>query len=157
FAQIEGMDGDLGSRALRAIFTRPIGKRFVGEVGLDLDQSDGSLRRQDFSVTHSVSRLSYAISPTWGVQAEGRTTKLNSESQITDQPGVESLDRTEAILRMRGLLLGRINLEGIVGRSLQKPAGNDTTTLRTRNLQADARATIPLRIGQLAAGFRVNR
>jgi|GEM_PF-1312887 len=157
FAQIEGMDGDLGTRALRAIFTRPIGKRMMGEIALDLDQSDGALRRQDFSVTHSVSRLSYAFTPTWGLQAEFRTTKLNAESEIETQAGDEDLDRTEAILRGRGLLLGRINLEAMVGRSLQRPAGTDTVTQRVRSLQADLRATVPLRIGQLAAGFRLHR
>ncbi|HYH81543.1 MAG TPA: Plug domain-containing protein [Longimicrobium sp.] len=157
FAQIEGMDGDLGTRALRALFTRPIGKRMMGEIALDLDQTGGSLRRQNFSVTHSVSRLSYAFTPTWGLQAEFRTTKLNAESEIESQPGEEDLDRTEAILRGRGLLLGRINLEAMIGRSLQRPAGNDSVTQRDRSLQAAARATVPLRIGQLAAGFRLHR
>jgi len=157
FAQIEGMDGDLGTRALRAIFTRPLGKRMVGEVALDLDQTDGVQRAQDFSVTHSITRLSYAFSPNWGVQAEFRTTKLNSQSDLASNPGEEDLDRTEAILRARGLLLGRIALEAIVGRSLQRPAGEDTSTVRTRGIQGDFRATLPTRIGQLSAGARIHR
>ncbi|HET7463165.1 MAG TPA: Plug domain-containing protein [Longimicrobium sp.] len=157
FAQIEGMDGDLGTRALRAIFTRPLGKRMVGEVALDLDQTDGLRRLQDFSVTHSITRLSYAFSPTWGVQAEFRTTKLNSQSDFPSDPGEEDLDRTEAILRARGLLLGRVDLEAMVGRSLQRPAGDDSVTVRTRGLQGDFRATLPTRIGQLSAGARLHR
>ena len=59
-AQIEGMDGDLGTRALRALFTRPFGRRMVGEIALDLESSEGARRQQKFSVTHSVSRLSYS-------------------------------------------------------------------------------------------------
>jgi len=157
FAQIEGMDGDLGTRALRAIFTRPIGRRMVGEVALDLDQTDGARRAQDFSVTNSILRLSYLLAANWGVQAELRTTKLKSQSDLPLDPGEEDLDRTEAILRARGLLLGRINLEGIVGRSLQRPAGDDTVTVRTRSVQADLRATLPTRFGQLSTGFRLHR
>ncbi|HET7233346.1 MAG TPA: Plug domain-containing protein [Longimicrobium sp.] len=157
FAQIEGMDGDLGTRALRALFTRPIGKRMVGEVALDLDQTDGTQRRQDFGVTHSITRLSYAFSPSWGLQAEFRTAKLNSQSDLPTDPGEENYDRSEAILRGRGLLLGRVNLEAMVGRSLQRPAGDDSVSLRTRSLQAGFRATLPTRIGQLAAGARLHR
>ncbi|HEX9935844.1 MAG TPA: hypothetical protein VGB15_01930 [Longimicrobium sp.] len=156
-AQIEGMDGDLGTRALRALFTRPFGRRVVAEIALDLDQTDGARRQQNFSVTHSISRLSYAFSPTWGLQAELRTTKLRSESELPTQPGEEDLDRSEAIVRGRGLLLGRINLEAMVGRSLQRPAGEDSVTQRVRSLQADLRATLPTRIGQVTAGFRLHR
>lgn len=157
FAQIEGMDGDLGTRALRALFTRPLGKRMMAEVGLDLDQTDGTRRAQDFSVTHSVTRLSYLFSRTWGLQAEVRTDKLHSQSDIVTQPGEEDFDRVETILRGRGQLLGKVDLEGIVGRSVQRPAGDDSVTARVRSLQASVRATLPTRFGQLSTGFRFNR
>ncbi|HEX6746615.1 MAG TPA: hypothetical protein VF092_04915 [Longimicrobium sp.] len=156
FAQIEGMDGDLGTRALRGIFTRPIGKRMVGEVDLDLDQTDGSARRQDFSVTHTITRLNYNFNPDWGLQAEVRTAKLNSESQLTSAIELESLDRSEAILRARGRIAGAY-LEALAGRSLQRPAGADTLTVRARSLQAGFRATVPLGFGTLAAGARLHR
>ncbi|HSU16613.1 Plug domain-containing protein [Longimicrobium sp.] len=156
FAQIEGMDGDLGTRALRALFTRPIGRHMVAEVGLDLDQSSGSLRRQPFSETHTVERLSYAFTPDWGLQAELRTTKLNSESRLTSSVELESLDRSELILRGRGRILGA-NLEAMAGRSLQRPAGADTLSERVRSVQADFRATVPLSFGMLAAGARLHR
>jgi len=147
FAMIEGMDGDLGTRALRAFFTRPIGRHVVAEVGLDLDRTSGALRRQPFSETHTVSRVSYAFTPQWGLQAEVRTTKLNSESRITTLIELESLDRSELILRGRGRMLGA---------NLQKPAGADTLSDRVRTTQADFRATVPLRIGMLAAGARLH-
>ncbi|HEX8904091.1 MAG TPA: hypothetical protein VF771_04575, partial [Longimicrobiaceae bacterium] len=162
FAQIEGMDGDLGTRALRGLFTRPVGKRMMAEVGLDLDQTNGTRRQQNFSETHTVSRLSYAFSRDWGVQAEVRTTKLNSESRLGAATGttvttdLESLDRSEAILRARGRI-AFANLEAMVGRSLQRPAGNDTLTQRVRSVQADARLTVPLSFGLLAAGARLHR
>jgi hypothetical protein len=45
----------------------------------------------------------------------------------------------------------------MVGRSLLKPAGNDTTVERVKSVQADARVTVPLRIGMLAAGARLHQ
>ena len=158
-AQIEGMDGDLATRALRGLFTRPFGKRFLGEVALDVDQSEGARRRQKFRETSTLARLGYAFSPTWGVQAEYRVTKLISENTLTTAEPVvdENSDRSEAILRARGLLAGRIHLEAMVGRSLLSPAANDSVTERVRSLQADVRLTMPLRIGMLAAGARLHR
>jgi hypothetical protein len=90
------------------------------------------------------------------VQAELRTSKLNSESRLTTEIELESLDRSEAILRGRGRI-AFANLEAMVGRSLQRPAGADTLTRRVRSLQADVRATVPLSFGLLAAGARLHR
>ncbi|HVG44294.1 MAG TPA: Plug domain-containing protein [Longimicrobium sp.] len=158
-ALIEGMDGDLGTRALRGLFTRPIGRRFLAEVALDVDQSEGARRRQKFRETSTITRLGYAFSPTWGLQAEYRVSKLVSENTLTTAESVveENSDRSEAILRGRGLLAGRVNLEAMVGRSLLAPAANDSTTERVSSLQADVRVTMPLRIGMLAAGARLHR
>jgi hypothetical protein len=103
-----------------------------------------------------VERLSYLFTPDWGLQAEVRTTKLNSESRLTQAIELESLDRSELIVRGRGRILGA-SLEAMAGRSLQRPAGADTLTQRVRTVQADFRATIPLSIGMLAAGARLHR
>jgi hypothetical protein len=160
FAQIEGADGDLGTRFLRAIFTSPIGRRWVGEVALDLDQSGGYRRAQPFSETSTIERLSYAFSSNWGVQAEYRLTRSNLENRVTGTAGAgvtESIDRSDAILRARGLLLGRIHLEAMVGRGLQRPAGTDTVTGKARDLQAEGRITLPVRFGMLSAGARLDR
>jgi hypothetical protein len=158
-AQIEGMDGDLATRALRGLFTRPLGKHFLGEVALDVDQTEGARRRQKFRETSTIARLGYAFTPTWGVQGEYRVSKLSSENTLnTSEPVVdENTDRSEAILRARGLLAGRVNLEAMVGRSLLKPAANDSVTERVSSTQADLRLTMPLRIGMLAAGARLHR
>lgn len=160
FAQIEGMDGDLATRVLRGIFTRPIGRRWLGEVALDVDQSQGSRREQKSNVTSAIARLSYLFSSGWGLQAELRTTKLNLEDALAESPAVgsiESVDRTDAILRARGRLLGRIDLEGIVGRSRQSPAGGDSASQAVRNTQAEARLSMPVKIGMLSAGARVDQ
>ena len=160
FAQIEGMDGDLASRALRGIFTKPFGRHWLGEVALDVDQTGGARRRQPFKETSTIARLGYNLNPNWGLQAEYRVTKLSSENSLTstgEVAGSEDSDRSEAILRARGLLLGRIHLEAMVGRSLLKPAGADTTVQRVESTQADARVTVPLRIGMLTAGARLHR
>jgi len=159
-AQIEGMDGDLATRALRGLFTRPLGKHFLAEVALDVDQTEGARRRQKFRETSTITRLGYAFSPTWGLQAEYRVTKLSSENSLTASGETvveENSDRGEAILRARGLLAGRVNVEAMVGRSLLSPAANDSVTQRVRSLQADLRLTMPLRIGMLAAGARLHR
>lgn len=159
-AQIEGMDGDLGTRSLRGIFTRSFGRHVVAEVALDVDQTDGARRRQEFKETSSIFRLGYNLNPSWGLQGEYRVTKLSAENQLNntgDVIGSEDSDRSEAILRGRGLLLGRINLEAIVGRSLLNPAGADTAVQRASSTQADVRVTMPLRIGMLAAGARLHR
>lgn len=160
FAQIEGMDGDLGSRALRGIFTKSAGRHVVGEIALDVDQTGGARRRQDFKETSTIARLGWNFNPEWGVQGEYRVTKLSSDNTLTstgESGDTEDSDRSEAILRARGLLLGRIHLEAMAGRSLLKPAGNDTTVDRVRSVQGDVRVTMPLRIGMLAAGARVHR
>jgi len=158
-ALIEGMDGDLATRALRGLFTRPLGKHVLGEVALDVDQSEGARRRQKFRETSTLLRLGYAFTPTWGVQGEYRVSKLSSENTLaTNEPVVdENTDRSEAILRARGLLAGRVNVEAMVGRSLLKPAANDSVTERVSSVQADLRLTMPLRIGMLAAGARLHR
>jgi hypothetical protein len=44
----------------------------------------------------------------------------------------------------------------MVGRSLQRPAGNDTATLRVRDVQADFQASVPLGFGLLSAGARLH-
>ena len=160
FAQIEGMDGDLATRALRGLFTKAVGRHVVGEVALDVDQTNGARRRQDFKETSTIARLGYDFNPAWGVQGEYRVTKLSSANTLTStgQAGdTEDSDRSEAILRARGLLLGRIHLEAIAGRSLLKPAGSDTVVDRVRSVQGDVRLTMPLRIGMLAAGARLHR
>jgi len=160
FAQIEGMDGDLGTRALRGIFTRSLGRHMVGEIALDVDQTGGARRRQSFKETSTIARLGYNLNPNWGVQAEYRVNKISSDNTLTstgESAGSEDSDRAEAILRARGLLLGRIHLEAMVGRSLLKPAGGDTTVDRVKSLQADARVTVPLRIGMLTAGARLHQ
>jgi len=159
-AQIEGMDGDLGTRALRGLFTRPLGKHVLGEIALDVDQTDGARRRQKFRETSTIARLGYAFNPSWGVQAEYRITKLTSENSL-NQTGEalveENSDRSEVVLRARGLLPGGIHLEAMAGRSLLNPAGNDSVTQRARSLQADVRLTLPVRFGMLSAGARLHR
>ncbi|MFL5537732.1 MAG: TonB-dependent receptor [Longimicrobiaceae bacterium] len=159
-AQIEGMDGDLGTRALRGLFTRPLGKHLLGEIALDVDQTDGARRRQKFRETSTIARLGYAFTPSWGVQAEYRITKLTSENAINETGESlvdENSDRSEAVLRARGLLPGGIHLEAMAGRSLLNPAGSDSVTQGVRSLQADVRLTLPVRIGMLSAGARLHR
>jgi hypothetical protein len=155
YAQIEGMDGDYDSRALRGLFSRPILRRFMGEVALDLVETDGFLRREPYGSTHSIVRLGYNFTPEIGVQLERRGSSIDLERR---QGGAtvefESFDRSETILRARGRFLGRLNVEAMVGRTTLEPAGDDTVTFATENLQAGARATLEAGFGQLSGGFR---
>jgi hypothetical protein len=136
-----------------------VGRHVVAEVGLDVGQSGGARRRQKFSQTNTVSRLSYAFSPSWGLQAEIRTNKLNAVNDLTGTFGVgdeEALDRSDMVLRGRGMLPGSIALEAMVGRSRQTPAGDDSVTLAVREVQASAQASVPLGFGTLAVGGRLH-
>ncbi|HEU4457260.1 MAG TPA: Plug domain-containing protein [Longimicrobium sp.] len=159
YALIEGMDGDYDSRALRGMFTRPIGRRFVGEIALDLVETDGFLRREPYGSTHIVGRLGYQFRPDLGVQLEYRSSAIDAQRSLGGNSfDSEILDRTELVLRGRGRFLGRLNLEAMIGRTRQEPASAvDTLTVRTENLQAEIRASIPARIGQLTGGVRLHR
>ena len=58
FAMIEGADGDFNSRILRGYFSRPLGRRFMMQAGLDLSQSQGFRRLDPFSINTLMGRLS---------------------------------------------------------------------------------------------------
>jgi TonB-dependent receptor-like protein len=157
YALIEGMDGDYDSRALRGMFTRPVGRRFLAEIALDLVETDGFLRREPYGSTHGIGRLSYAFSPDLGLQLEYRTSKVDAERRIGQtRLAFESFDRSELILRGRGRI-GRLHLEALAGRTKLEPAGEDTVTLPVDNLQAEVRATVESRIGLLSGGVRLHR
>ena len=158
YARIEAMDGDYDSRALRGMFTRPFGRRLVGEVALDLEETDGFLRREPYSASHAVARLSYAVTPQLGVQLEYRRSSVDAGQQTGGAAtGLESYDRREAILRARGRFLGRVDLEATLGRSTQAPAGDDSVTFDARSLQAGVRAALQAGFGLLSGGARVHR
>jgi hypothetical protein len=159
YALIEGMDGDFDSRALRGMFTRTIGRRMIGEIGLDLVETDGFLRREPYGSTHVVGRLGYNFRPDLGLQLEYRSSAIDAQRSLGGTSSdIEILDRGELILRGRGRFLGRLNLEAMVGRTRQEPASaQDTLTVPTQNLQAEVRASIPARIGQLTGGLRLHR
>ncbi|HEX2202260.1 MAG TPA: TonB-dependent receptor plug domain-containing protein, partial [Longimicrobium sp.] len=78
-AMVEGMDGDFDSRALRGFFSRPLGSKFVGEIGLDLVETDGYRRSGPFGATNVISRLSYAFTPDVGLQVEYRQGSVDRE------------------------------------------------------------------------------
>ena len=155
FAQIEGADGDYDTRYLRGFFTRPIGTHWLPEVGLDLDETRGFRRVEAFGATHLVARLGYSFSPDLGLQIEYRSTSADVGRAGTAGSIFESFDRNELILRGRARLLGRLSLEGQIGRSRVEPTGEDTVTLGAESVQALARATYDTRLGQFSGGVRL--
>ena len=159
FARIEGADGDYDSRILRGFFTRPIGSRLLPEVGLDLVETDGFRRAEPFSGTHLVARVSYAFSPTAGVQLEYRNSAVDinqrNETTAAGRP-TEVFDRNELVLRGRARLLGNLWVDAQVGRSRLEPAGEDTVTRSAESTQALARATLEAGFGTLAGGVRLH-
>jgi hypothetical protein len=158
-AQIEGADGDYDSRILRGFFTRPVGKRWMAEIGLDVVETDGYRRREPFSATHRVGRVSYLIAPEAGVQIEYRGSSIDASARNAAGTtfAAQSFDRSEVILRARARLLGRLWVDGAVGRTRQTPVGDDSVTAFTQALQGSARAVYQAGFGQVTAGFRVNR
>lgn len=108
YAQIEGGEGDFATRMLRGLFMRPIGDRFMVHVGIDVVETQGFRRREDYTGNTGLARLSYAFSPDRALQLEYRTTGIDAQRQegATGLPR-ESFDRGELLLRGRGRFFGR--------------------------------------------------
>ena len=108
FAQIEGGEGDFATRMLRGFFGRPLGGRFMVHVGIDVVETQGFRRREDFTANSGLARLSYAFSPDHALQLEYRTTGIDALRQEgEDELPRESSDRGELLLRGRGRFFGR--------------------------------------------------
>ncbi|HEU0300225.1 MAG TPA: Plug domain-containing protein, partial [Longimicrobium sp.] len=108
FAQVEGGDGDFATRLLRGFFARPLGERFLVQVGLDLVETAGFRRAADFSENTGMARLSYAFSPDRALQVEYRRTGIDTERRVEGFAiPSESFDRGEVLLRGRGRFFGR--------------------------------------------------
>ena len=159
FAQIEGGEGDFTTRMLRGIFVRPVGRRLMVHVGLDVVETSGFRRAQDFSANSGVARLSYAFSDDRGLMLEYRTTGVDTERSIGGETTPrESFDRGELVLRGRGRLFGGVWLDGAVGRSWSDPlADDDSVTLERESVQGMLRATVDVPLGTLTGTARVHR
>jgi hypothetical protein len=108
FAQIEGAEGDYATRMLRGFFGRPLGSRLMLHVGVDIVESQGFRRREDYTGNTGLARLSYAFAPDKALQVEYRTTGIDAQRQEgSDGLPRESLDRGELLLRGRGRFFGR--------------------------------------------------
>jgi hypothetical protein len=156
FAQIDGGEGDLGTRVLRGIFARPLGRRLVGAVGLDLVETRGYRNAERFSENSVFTRLSYAFSPDRALQVDYRTTGITASRRLvllgTDSLPREEYDRGELLLRGRGRFFGRVWLDGAVGRTWLEP--NDGVTLQREAVQAYARAALDVPLGTVSGAFR---
>ncbi|HEU0016178.1 MAG TPA: TonB-dependent receptor plug domain-containing protein [Longimicrobium sp.] len=158
-AQVEGADGDFDTRILRALFARPVARRLMFHVGLDLVQSDGFRRIEPFAVNTAMVRASYAFSADRGIQVDYRTSSVETERRASSggivSPAVpnESSDRRELVVRARGRFLGRLWLDGAIGRTTLENAG-DTITRPAEVVQAMARAALDVRLGTLSGGIR---
>jgi hypothetical protein len=132
FAQIEGGEGDFATRMLRGIFARPLGNGFMVHVGLDVVESQGFRRREDYTSNTGLARLSYAFGQDRGLQLEYRTTSIDAERQGGDQVTFprESFDRGELLLRGRGRFFGRRTVcadTAAAGADSVPPLPGDTT------------------------------
>jgi hypothetical protein len=107
YAQIEGAEGDFATRMLRGFFARPLGRRFMIHVGVDIVESRGFRRREDYTENTGLARLSYAFTPDRALQLEYRTTGIDAERQGELDFPRESFDRGELLLRGRGRFFGR--------------------------------------------------
>jgi hypothetical protein len=108
YAQIEGGEGDFATRMLRGLFMRPIGDRFMVNVGIDVVETQGFRRREDYTGNTGVARLSYAFAPDRALQLEYRTTSVDAQRQQgTAELPRESFDRGELLLRGRGRFFAR--------------------------------------------------
>jgi hypothetical protein len=158
FAQIEGADGDFNSRILRGFFSRPLGSRFLMQVGIDLSESQGFRRLDPFSINTLMGRLSYQFRPDLGLQLDYRRSAFDTEQQFNGATfSRESLDRTELVLRGRGRFLNRLWLDAGIGQSREKPALADSLNADVRSLQGFGRATMDIGIGNVSGAVRLHR
>lgn len=108
FALVEGGEGDFSTRMLRGFFGRPLGRRMMVHVGVDIVETQGFRRREDYTGNSGLARLSYAFAPDRAVQVEYRTTGIDAQRQQDEIAFPrESLDRGELLLRGRGRFFGR--------------------------------------------------
>jgi hypothetical protein len=158
FALIEGADGDFNSRVLRGYFSRPLGRRFMMQAGLDLSQSAGFRRLDPFSINTLMGRLSYQFRPDLGLQLDYRRSAIDTEQEVGTAIFLqESLDRTELILRGRGRFLNRLWVDAGIGQSRESPAGADSINADVSSIQGFGRATMDIGIGNVSGAFRLHR
>jgi hypothetical protein len=158
FAQIEGIDGDYGTRALRGFFARRLGDRAALQVGLDLVDTDGFRREEPFAANTVYARLGYAFSPEAGLRADFRRSRFIVSTRTTDAPGTAAdADREEALLRGRARIAGPLWIDAALGRSRLVPADADITTPAGEATQAMARAALELPPGVVSAAIRAFR
>jgi hypothetical protein len=157
-AQVEGADGDYGTRILRGFFSRPLGSRFLVQVGLDVSESSGYRGLDPFAINSLLGRLSYQFRPDLGLQLDFRRSAIDTEQRSGSAAFLtESLDRGELILRGRGRFLQRLWVDAAIGRSVETPAGSDILNDEVRSLQAHARASMDLGFGNVSGALRVHR
>ena len=107
YAQIEGGEGDFATRMLRGFFARPLGSRLMFHVGVDIVETQGFRRREDYTANTGLARLSYAFSADRALQVEYRTTGVDAQREGEGTFPRESVDRGELVLRGRGRFFGR--------------------------------------------------
>lgn len=158
FAMIEGADGDFNSRILRGYFSRPLGRRFMMQAGLDLSQSQGFRRLDPFSINTLMGRLSYQFRPDLGLQLDYRRSAIDTEQEAGSAIFMqESLDRHEVVLRGRGRFLNRLWVDAGIGQSRESPAAADSINADVSSLQGFGRATMDIGIGNVSGAFRLHR
>jgi hypothetical protein len=158
FAMIEGADGDFNSRILRGYFSRPLGRRFMMQAGLDLSQSQGFRRLDPFSINTLMGRLSYQFRPDLGLQLDYRRSAIDTEQEVGSAIFMqESLDRNEIVLRGRGRFLNRLWVDAGIGQSRESPAAADSINADVNSVQGFGRATMDIGIGNVSGAFRLHR
>jgi hypothetical protein len=158
FAMIEGADGDFNSRILRGYFSRPLGRRFMMQAGLDLSQSAGFRRLDPFSINTLMGRLSYQFRPDFGLQLDYRRSAIDTEQEAGSAIFLqESLDRNEIVLRGRGRFLNRLWVDAGIGQSRESPAAADSINADVSSVQGFGRATMDIGIGNVSGAFRLHR
>ncbi|HEX8360187.1 MAG TPA: TonB-dependent receptor plug domain-containing protein [Longimicrobium sp.] len=157
-AQVEGADGDYNTRILRGFFSRPLGSRFLVQVGLDVSESSGYRRQDPFAINSLLGRLSYQFRPDLGLQLDFRRSAIDTEQRSGSAALLtESLDRGELILRGRGRFLQRLWVDAAIGRSTESPAGSDIINDEVSSLQGYGRATMDIGIGNVSGALSVHR
>lgn len=155
YAQLEGADGDFDTRILRPFFASTIGQRMVLQLGMDLVETDGFRRLENYASNTIFGRLSYQLRPGLGLQLDYRSSAFSIDPTTGGEVPGEEVDRSELMLRGAGRL-GGVWLDGAVGRSEQSPAQGDSLVLPIGSTQAYLRAGVQMGAASLLGSARIH-
>lgn len=156
YSLLELADGEWDTRVLRAMFVRPVGADNLIHLGYGTEETDGFANDEPYGMTTFLGRFTRRLGADRAISAEYRKTSWDRELEGTGDATLEleSVDRTDWLLRARGRVAGGLWLDLMGGRTLREPQGEDSLSLEGEATQLAARAAWALPFGDLSGSVR---